>query len=166
LSGAFRERPAKPTVFCKFYERGDFPIALEHNSKGIQIARKVGYHKAFTTTAVCSAHTLPSLIFMVPFLSVPTDALNTRKRQVICTTLKMLQLLVVSGDMGEAMVPYYRQILPILNIFKNMNSEAVCVDFVGFYFGVVDVSFRLTHRPHTAAPSIFQECSRSSVYRI
>ncbi|CAB1330622.1 unnamed protein product [Coregonus sp. 'balchen'] len=62
---------------------------------------------------------------MVPFLSVPTDALNTRNRQVICTTLKVLQHLVVSGDMvGEDLVPYYRQIQPILNIFKNMNSES------------------------------------------
>lgn len=30
----------------------------------------------------------------------------------------------MSADMvGVALVPYYRQILPILNIFKNMNSE-------------------------------------------
>ncbi|GAA6078969.1 parkin coregulated gene protein isoform X1 [Tachysurus ichikawai] len=53
-----------------------------------------------------------------------SDALNTRIRQVICSTLKVLQHLVVSGEMvGEALVPYYRQILPILNMFKNMNSE-------------------------------------------
>ena len=33
--------------------------------------------------------------------------------------------MVVSGDMvGEALVPYYRQILPILNIFKNMNLNS------------------------------------------
>lgn len=39
-------------------------------------------------------------------------------------TLKVLQHLVVSADMvGEALVPYYRQILPIMNIFKNMNRE-------------------------------------------
>lgn len=57
-------------------------------------------------------------------MSCLSDALNTRNRQVICTTLKVLQHLVMSGDMvGEALVPYYRQILPILNIFKNMNSE-------------------------------------------
>ena len=31
----------------------------------------------------------------------------------------VLQHLVTSGDMiGEALVPYYRQILPILNLFK------------------------------------------------
>lgn len=36
-----------------------------------------------------------------------------------------MQHLVVSGDMvGEALVPYYRQILPILNIFKNMNLNS------------------------------------------
>jgi hypothetical protein len=36
--------------------------------------------------------------------------------------LKVLQQLVVSGEMiGEALVPYYRQILPVLNIFKNKN---------------------------------------------
>lgn len=53
------------------------------------------------------------------------DALNLRNRQVICVTLKVLQHLVVSADMvGEALVPYYRQILPVLNIFKNMNGES------------------------------------------
>ena len=36
----------------------------------------------------------------------------------------MLQHLVVSADMvGEALVPYYRQILPVLNIFKNKNKN-------------------------------------------
>ena len=52
------------------------------------------------------------------------DALNTRDHKVVCTTLKVLQHLVVSGEMvGEALVPYYRQILPILNIFKNKNRK-------------------------------------------
>ena len=50
------------------------------------------------------------------------DALNTRNRKVICTTLKVLQHLVVCADMiGEALVPYYRQILPIFNTFKHFN---------------------------------------------
>lgn len=34
----------------------------------------------------------------------------------------MLQTLVLSAEMiGEALVPYYRQILPIFYIFKNSN---------------------------------------------
>ena len=38
--------------------------------------------------------------------------------------MKALQQLVVSEDrVGEALVPYFRQILPIFRIFKNKNSE-------------------------------------------
>lgn len=34
--------------------------------------------------------------------------------------LKKIQKLVLAGEMiGEALVPYYRQILPIFNMFKN-----------------------------------------------
>jgi hypothetical protein len=40
-AGAFKSRPANPTAFRKFYERGDFPIALEHDTKGNKIAWKV-----------------------------------------------------------------------------------------------------------------------------
>lgn len=53
------------------------------------------------------------------------DALNTRNHKVICTTLKILQQLVMSAEMiGEALVPYYRQILPIFNLFKNWNCKS------------------------------------------
>ena len=35
-----------------------------------------------------------------------------------------MKALVLSGDMiGEALVPYYRQILPIFNIFKSQNHN-------------------------------------------
>jgi hypothetical protein len=50
--------------------------------------------------------------------------LNTRDTDIIALTLKTLQRLVLSGDMiGEALVPYYRQILPIFNLFKNDNTN-------------------------------------------
>lgn len=60
---------------------------------------------------------------VVPQLIIPLKtALGTRDPQIMCTTLKVMQKLVQSGDMiGEALVPYYRQILPVLNIFKNKN---------------------------------------------
>ena len=52
-----------------------------------------------------------------------TAALNTSKPDVIVTTLKVLQKLTLSAPLvGEALVPYYRQILPIFNIFKMKNS--------------------------------------------
>ena len=44
-AGAFIERPTGPTSFRKFYERGDFPIALEHDTKGNKIAWKVEIEK-------------------------------------------------------------------------------------------------------------------------
>ncbi|XP_077987357.1 parkin coregulated gene protein-like [Glandiceps talaboti] len=149
-AGAFNERPAKPTDFRKFYDRGDFPIALEHDTKGNKIAWKVeieklDYHhylpllfdglcetthpyEFFSRQGVHDMleHGGTKILPVIPQLIIPIKkALNTRNRKVICTTLKILQHLVVSGDLvGEALVPYYRQILPILNIFKNYNLNS------------------------------------------
>ena len=59
-------------------------------------------------------------------------ALNTRDRNVIIKVLHLLQLLVRAdvkdsnesgGLIGQALVPYYRQILPVLNIFKDDNQN-------------------------------------------
>ena len=51
-------------------------------------------------------------------------ALNTRDLEIIQITLKVLQALVLCSDtIGEALVPYYRQILPILNLYKQMNCN-------------------------------------------
>lgn len=49
--------------------------------------------------------------------------MNTRDPEIIAITLKILQALVTCSDtIGEALVPYYRQILPVFNLFK-MNNE-------------------------------------------
>lgn len=49
----------------------------------------------------------------------------------MCTTLKVLQHLVKSGEMiGEALVPYYRQILPTLSLFKDRNVN--CGDEIDY----------------------------------
>ena len=72
------------------------------------------------------------ILQVVPQLILPIrDALNTRNMGVVCTTLKVLQHLVVSGELvGEALVPYYRQILPVLNIFENKNLNiGDCIDY-------------------------------------
>merc|ERR1712050_345756 len=62
---------------------------------------------------------------VVPQLIIPIKtALNTRDPEVIATVLKVLQKLVLAGEMiGEALVPYYRQILPVFNLFKHKNSN-------------------------------------------
>lgn len=69
---------------------------------------------------------------VIPQLIIPIKtALNTRDKEVIVRVLKILQALVncdvaVSGGaglIGQALVPYYRQILPVLNIFVNNNEN-------------------------------------------
>ena len=67
------------------------------------------------------------------------DALNTRNASVMCNMLKVLQELVISDDMvGEALVPYYRQILPVLNIFKTQNGLAI---FPSSFFALLFLHF-------------------------
>lgn len=74
----------------------------------------------------------PQVLPVIPQLIIPIKtALNTREKDVIVKVLKILQALVncdvaVSGGaglIGQALVPYYRQILPVLNIFINKNDN-------------------------------------------
>lgn len=78
----------------------------------------------------------PKILPVIPQLIIPIKstfwanwviniaALNTRDPDVVQITLKVLQKLVTSGEMiGEALVPYYRQILPVLNLFKTKNAN-------------------------------------------
>ena len=64
---------------------------------------------------------LPQLI--IPIKSIfwlISEALSTKDHDIMCATLKKIQKLVLAGEMiGEALVPYYRQILPVFNMFKN-----------------------------------------------
>merc|ERR1712062_776137 len=119
-SGAFRVRPTGPTQFRKFYERGDFPIALEHDTKGNRISWKVELEK------LDYHHYLPLFFDGLCETQHPHEFFA---RQGIHDMLEhgnaqVLPHLVPSADMvGEALVPYYRQILPILNLFKNDNSN-------------------------------------------
>ena len=50
--------------------------------------------------------------------------MNTRDPEIVAITLKILQSLVTCSDtIGEALVPYYRQILPVLNLMKTSNAN-------------------------------------------
>lgn len=139
--------PNESTQFRKFYERGDLPIALEHDTKGNKIAWKVeieklDYHHYLplffdglkntkhphSFFACQGAHDMlehggHKVLPVIPQLIIPIrEALESRNPDVVCTTLKILQHLITCADLvGEALVPYYRQILPVINIFKNKN---------------------------------------------
>jgi hypothetical protein len=69
---------------------------------------------------------------VIPQLIMPLKtALNTRDKLVMSRVLIVIQCLVNcdlkisggSGLIGQALVPYYRQLLPILNIFVNDNTN-------------------------------------------
>lgn len=62
---------------------------------------------------------------VIPQLIIPIKtALNTRDSEIISICLKILQALVTCSDtIGEALVPYYRQILPVMNLFKIKNQN-------------------------------------------
>jgi hypothetical protein len=67
---------------------------------------------------------------VIPQLIIPLKtALNTRDPAVMCITLQLLQKLVACSDLvGEALVPYYRQLLPVLNIYINRCAASEGVD--------------------------------------
>ena len=51
--------------------------------------------------------------------------MNTRDKKVLVRVFKIIQALVTCGDLiGEALVPYYRQLLPVFNLFKSKNGAS------------------------------------------
>ncbi|EFJ42735.1 hypothetical protein VOLCADRAFT_121496 [Volvox carteri f. nagariensis] len=149
-AGAYKRRENPPnTAFRRFYERGDLPIAVDHRGSKNMIAWKVDiekldYHhylpiffdgiretqEPYRFLAVKGVEDMlrvggSKILPVIPQLIIPIKtALNTRDHSVMCITLQLLQKLVLSADLvGEALVPYYRQILPIFNLYKNKNKN-------------------------------------------
>lgn len=149
VAGAFLRRAATASEFRRFYDRGDLPIQVHHGGTGNKVLWKVeidklDYHHylpifcdglrekedPYRFLAVQGVYDLlekgrSKILPIVPQLIIPLKtALNTRDPEVIGTTLKVMQALVTSAEMvGEALVPYYRQLLPVLNIFRSSNNN-------------------------------------------
>jgi len=138
-------KAADSTLFKKYYDRGDLPIAVNFQGAHRKVTWKLepellDYHLylpiffegireveepyKFLAHQGCTElleRGGPKILPVLPQLIIPIKkALATKSAEIMCATLKMLQKLVLSGDMiGEALVPYYRQILPVFNLFKN-----------------------------------------------
>ena len=154
---ALDKRPNPPnTELRRFYERGDLPVAVDHTGVKNKLMWKVDIAKldyfhylpiffdgireneepfrfiaeqgVYDMLRVGGQKVLP----VIPQLILPIKAaLNTRDPFVLVRTLKVIQELVRTGEMiGEALVPYYRQILPVLNIFKSRNVN--CGDHIDY----------------------------------
>jgi len=149
-NAAFHHRINPPnTEFRRFYERGDLPIQIDHGGVQNKIQWKIEIDKLdfhhylplffsglremeepykFLATQGVKDMILASsgkVLPVIPQLIIPIKtALNTRIPEVIIRTLKILQLLVRSEEfLGQALVPYYRQILPVFNIFIRLNKN-------------------------------------------
>eukprot|EP00768_Dysnectes_brevis_P001464 gnl/Dysnectes_brevis/137_a162_4229.p1 GENE.gnl/Dysnectes_brevis/137_a162_4229~~gnl/Dysnectes_brevis/137_a162_4229.p1 ORF type:complete len:246 (-),score=50.64 gnl/Dysnectes_brevis/137_a162_4229:37-774(-) len=146
-SGAFTIRKFPASDFRLFYDRGDLPIAIEHTGSGNKLMWKANiemldFHHylpiffeglrekdhpyAFLAREGVTnmlEHGRAKVLPVIPQLIIPIKtALNTRDPEIICVVLHAIQLLVLSNDFaGQALVPYYRQILPILNLFASRN---------------------------------------------
>ena len=141
------------TEFRRFYERGDLPVQIDHGGVHNRIAWKVAIEKldfhhylpiffdglreveepyaflseqgVYDMMHMGSSKVLP----VIPQLIIPIKtALNTRNKVVIVKVLLVLQALVKCDKdeqnlVGQALVPYYRQILPVLNIFIRQNDN-------------------------------------------
>eukprot|EP00826_Nyctotherus_ovalis_P053417 TRINITY_DN6945_c0_g1_i7.p1 TRINITY_DN6945_c0_g1~~TRINITY_DN6945_c0_g1_i7.p1 ORF type:complete len:318 (+),score=110.33 TRINITY_DN6945_c0_g1_i7:87-1040(+) len=147
-AGAVDRRKIKVSDFRKFYDRGDLPIGVKHGSgctlywkvkpedldyshylpkffDGIREKQDPYRFLAIQGTFDLLEHGGAKIIPVIPQLIIPIKtALNTRDPEVIALTLKVLQKLVTSANyVGEALVPYYRQILPIFNLYKNSTKN-------------------------------------------
>jgi len=155
-AGAQARRPIKASEFRRFYDRGDLPVQVLHTATQNRISWKVEIEKLdyhhylpiffdglrekedpYRFFAVEGVHNMlekggSRILPVVPQLIIPIKtALNTRDPEVVVTTLKVLQTLVLSAELvGEALVPYYRQLLPVFNIFKNATpSTGDAIDY-------------------------------------
>ncbi|KAJ7534573.1 hypothetical protein O6H91_13G100700 [Diphasiastrum complanatum] len=109
VAGSVKMRDNPPnTLFRKLYERGDLPLQMEHNGAKNSISWKIDAGKE-------------KILPVIPQLIIPIKtALNTRDPTVMNITLQLLCKLVHSNQqVGQLLVPYYRQLLPVLNIFKD-----------------------------------------------
>ncbi|XP_041764306.1 parkin coregulated gene protein homolog [Anopheles merus] len=140
-------RPARVSRFRGFFLRGDIPISRECGTRCVKhfikwhtppeqlnyqrflplffdgLCESTFPYREFARHGVSDlliAGTERQIFQTIPMLILPMrEALNTRNPDIIIATLNALQqLLRVGPSIGIALVPYYRQLLPMLNLYK------------------------------------------------
>ncbi|OQS02976.1 hypothetical protein THRCLA_04709 [Thraustotheca clavata] len=155
-TGAFKSRTIEKTKFRYFYDRGDLPLRVNFNGA----VRKVQWQVDITTLDythylplffeglreldepykfLALNGTLDLLekggdrpLTTIPHLILPMKQnLMTRNPLVLCIQMKVLQKLVLLCPYaGEALVPYYRQLLTIFNLF--ITKRVNCGDAIDY----------------------------------
>ncbi|XP_013101006.2 parkin coregulated gene protein homolog isoform X1 [Stomoxys calcitrans] len=119
-----KKKGAEPPLkwFCKPQELDYcyyFPIFIDGLSDSDLEIRRLAQYGAMDMILKAPHKILPVL----PKVIIPFKrAFNTRDKKIIIGALKVLQLMVLMGPcVGEALVPYYRQLLAVCNLYKNCN---------------------------------------------
>jgi len=145
-AGAFRRREVPDSLFPVRYNRGELPCSIEHRSAGYALTwicplqtldyehylpmffdgirvkeepfkfmAKQGVIELLEASKGYPERILPCLPEITKSLRI---ALNTRDPEIILTSLHCLQGVVeCNAGIGKAMIPFYRQLLSIMNLF-------------------------------------------------
>ncbi|XP_065088886.1 parkin coregulated gene protein-like [Ochlerotatus camptorhynchus] len=155
-----RQTPCR-SLFRKFFLRGDVPISRYHGPQASRqfikwhvppekldfqrylplffdgLCETAFPYREFARNGIRDMIAVAKekqLLCCLPMLILPAKrALNTKDPDVIIATLRALQQLVQAGPcIGPALVPYYRQLLPIPNLFGAFNVNiGDRIDFQG-----------------------------------
>ncbi|XP_029712614.2 parkin coregulated gene protein [Aedes albopictus] len=173
-----RQLPPCRSLFRKFFLRGDIPISRYFGPKASQqfikwhvppekldfqrylplffdgLCETTFPYREFARNGIRDMIAVAKekqLLCCLPMLILPAKrALNTKDPDVIIATLRALQQLVQAGPwIGPALVPYYRQLLPIPNLFRDCNVNIG--DQIDFQGGnrvgdVIDVTLQMLER--------------------
>lgn len=137
------------TEFRRFYDRGDIPVRLVHTSFKNAIAwsidpaildyqhylplffdglrEKEEPYKFFARKGTWELlkNGGTRVLSVIPQVVIPLKkALDTRDAEILPIALRTMQKLVKSSELaGEALIPFYRQLLPVLNEFIMYNKN-------------------------------------------
>lgn len=108
-----------------FFESFDFQLYLPIFVDGIRETTDPYRFLAIQGTFFLLENVKDTILKVISQLIVPLKkALNTRDPEIIVIALKVIQKLATCSELaGIRLVPYYRQLLPILNVFITKNSN-------------------------------------------
>lgn len=147
VAGAFKKRSAPQSLFPRAYQRNELPIMIESRAGGntlrwTQPITEIDYAKylpLFLEGLTEKSHpysflaregafqllqfgkSRPEKVVECLHRVIPAvrAALDTHESKYIRDALMILQELTQTPGVGPLLVPYYRQLLPVLNMFKN-----------------------------------------------
>eukprot|EP01068_Selenidium_serpulae_P012357 Selendium_serpulae@DN5805_c0_g1_i10.p1 len=144
------KRKIPTTRFREYYDKNQLPVRVFHGGNGgnrvkwIVDIRELDYSKflplfvdglrekdnPYRLLAVQGTHDLlesggEKVLAVLPTLIPPIrTALNTRDEEILVTVMKMIQQMLLCHEaIGLALVAFYRQILPVFNIFKDCHRK-------------------------------------------